>query len=109
MSAYTGRCQFSRDALQGSSVGSSQSKPSQRSLCWKKATEFQAFFELEKGIFKSVLKFARGLSAQLSVSTILIVCGYFPVPEVGGFRREASAGRSSVQVSKRISTNVVHR
>lgn len=109
MSAYTGRCKFPRAALQGSSIGSSQSKRSWRSLCWKKATEFQAFFELEKGICKTILKFARGLSAQLSISTILIVCGYFPVPEVGEFRREASAGRSSVQVSERISTNVVGR
>lgn len=28
------------------------------SLCWRKATEFQAFLEVEKGVFKTVLKSA---------------------------------------------------
>lgn len=59
-----GRCQSSRTALQSSSIGNSV-KTELDIFIWIKATEFQAFFKLEKGIFKTVLKSASGLSAKL--------------------------------------------
>lgn len=36
-----------------------QSKPTWRSLCWKKATECQAFSELEKGVFQTAAVYQR--------------------------------------------------
>lgn len=45
----------------------SQSKPSWRFLCWKKATECQAFSELEKGVFQAAAVCER-VSELLSLS-----------------------------------------
>lgn len=57
---YKGRAELSTQGvvsspglLSAAFLWDSQSKPSWRSLCWKKATECQAFSELEKGVFQT--------------------------------------------------------
>lgn len=59
---------------------SSQSKPRWRSLCWKKATECQAFPGLEKGVFQTAEVCERIFCASVFASAGVVACLAFSGP-----------------------------